>query len=161
MRTVMSLALEWKSLSSPALREETRRLEAERRREELRRRQLEKARRSRLVFAAFMLVVALVSGILFLSIFLQVMTAQNEMRTREASRQVELERRRQDVLRTEISALESPGRVEKTAAEKLGMVLADRAEYLEAPAYRAARLKGEESLPEAQARAEEAKKEGM
>lgn len=157
----MSLALEWKSLSSPALQEERRRLEAERRQEELRRRQLERARRSRLVFCAFLAVVSLVSGILFLSIFLQVMTAQNEVRTREASRQVELQRRQQDVLRTEISALESPGRVERAAVEKLGMVQAERAEYLETPAYRAARPSGGEGLPEAQARAEEGKEEGI
>jgi cell division protein FtsB len=122
------------------------------------RKELERARRSRLVFTAFLAVAILISGLLLLTVFLHVGVAQNEERLREASKEIELERRRQDALRTEIAALESPGRVEKEAVNRLGMVRVDRAEYLQTPAYRAAlerKLRErEEALPEAQARAE-------
>lgn len=150
----MSLALEWKSLSSPDLREEKRRQEEKRRREILRRKQMEKARRSRLVFSAFLVVACVMSGILLLSICMHVAVVQNEVRMREAQRQIELERRRQDALRLEIASLESPARIEKEAARKLGMIPVERAEYLETPAFQAARQGGQEGIAEAQARAE-------
>lgn len=154
----MSLALEWKCLSDPRLGEERRRLEERRRREEAVRKELERARRSRIVFAAFLAVAVATSGILLLTVVLNVCVAQNEVRLRESQREIELERRRQDAVRLEIASLESPARVEKEAVSRLGMVRAAEAEYLQTPAYRAAAerkaLEREVPVPEAQARVE-------
>ncbi len=152
----MSLALEWKCLSDPALGEERRRLEERRRREEAVRKEMERARRSRLIFTAFLAVALLASGILLLTVVLHVGVVQNEVRLRESQREIELERRRQDALRLEIASLESPGRIEREAVSRLGMVHVERAEYLQTPAYRAAverKLREREAaVPEVQAR---------
>ncbi len=160
----MSLALDWKCLSDPALREERQRLERRRSREKAVRKEMERARRSRLVFSSFLAVALLACGMLLLTVVLHVGVMQNEVRLRESQRQIELERRRQDAVRLEIASLESPGRIEREAALRLGMVRAERAEYLQTPAYRAAlermRREREAALPEAQARAE-GMEEGM
>lgn len=70
---------------------------------------------------------------LMLSLCLQVAAFQNEVRREEVRRAVEEERRTQEELRAEIARLESPARVEKEAAQRLGMVEVSRAEYLECP----------------------------
>lgn len=152
----MSLALEWKNLSSPSYREEIRRREERRQAEHLRRKQKQKARRTRLLFFSFLAVALIMCGILLLSICLHVMVVQNEISLRETERQIELERRKQDVARTEISSLESPARIEKEAVEELRMVQASAADYLETAAYRFAREGGGEGMPEAQAMAGDA-----
>ncbi|MBC7248177.1 MAG: hypothetical protein H5T73_10440 [Actinobacteria bacterium] len=149
----MSLAHEWKSLSYPEHGEEARRREEKRRAEQLRRKNKERARRMRLLFCSFLAVALLMCGILMLCIFLHVKVAQNEISTREAERQIELERRRQDAARAEISSLESPGRIEREAVEKLHMVQASTADYLETAAYRAAAEKGDGGIPGAHAMA--------
>lgn len=156
----MSLAYEWKSLSSPRYGEEARRREEKQRAEQLRRKNKEKARRTRLLFCSFLAVALLVCGILLLSVFLHVVVAQNEIKTREAERQIELERRKQDAARADISSLESPGRIEREAVEKLRMVQATRTEYLETEAYRSAMLKAGEGIPGAQAMAGDATQGG-
>ncbi len=154
----MSLAMEWKCLSDPRLGEERRRREERQRREEALRKEMERARRSRIVFTAFLAVALVASGILLLTVVLNVGVAQNEVRLRESQREIELERRRQDAVRLEIASLESPARVEKEAVNRLGMVRVEAAEYIQTPAYRAAAerkaLEREVPVPEAQARAD-------
>jgi len=156
----VSLALEWKNLSSPGRGEEVRRREEKRRAEHLRRKQKERVRRTRLFFLSFLAIALFLSGVLLLSIFLHVMVVQNEISLREVEKQIELERRRQDTFRTEISSLESPGRIEKEAVEKLHMVQAAAADYLETTAYRAARERDGEGMPGAQAMAGDAAQGG-
>lgn len=115
---------------------------------------LEKARRShrhRLVFFCFVLVALAVSGLFILSVLLQVMVAQNEMRVREIERQVELERRQQEELRVGIASLESPTRIEQIAAKDLGMEQVTRAEYLKTPAFMEARARQLERAKEEEA----------
>ncbi len=147
----MSLALDWKSISYPGYREDARRREEMRQAEKWRRKQAEKARRMRLLFFSFLVVTLLVSGILLLSIWLHVTVVQCEVRMREVERQIELERRSQDAARTEISSLESPGRIEKLAVEDLHMVPATQADYLETEAFKAARESGKEGDTEVHA----------
>jgi cell division protein FtsL len=103
-------------------------------------------RRHRLVFFCFVLVAMAVSGLFILSVLLQVMVAQNEMRVREIERQVELERRQQEELRVGIASLESPTRIEKIAAEDLGMEQVTKAEYLKTPAFLEAKARELERL---------------
>ncbi|MGQ9475511.1 MAG: hypothetical protein ACUVRX_04995 [Actinomycetota bacterium] len=161
----MSLALEWKIISDPRLGEERRLREERRRREQALRKERERARRSKLLFAAFTVVAGLVSGILLAAIVLHVGVVQNEVRLREARREIELERRRQDALRLEIASLESPGRIEGEAAGRLGMVQMEKVEYLETPAYRVAverRIRErEEAVSQVQAMAEDPGEGGM
>ena len=139
----MSLALEWKGSSYQAEREERRdgRKEAYRARKSL-----ERSRRMRLVFACFIAVAVFVSGLLIFSVYLHVAVVQNEMKARDVEHQIELERRHQEEVRVEIAGLESPARTEKIAAENQKMIQVAMAEYLETPAYQAARIEKSERL---------------
>lgn len=105
-----------------------------------------RTRRNRLLFACFCTVALAVSGLLVLSVFLQVSVAQNEMKTRRLEREIELEMRNQEAVRAEIAALESPGRIEKLAVETLKMVQVAQMEYLQTPAALAARAEAERNL---------------
>lgn len=137
----MSLALEWKDTTAPASREKKRGRDAE----ELRRRaRAADGRRLRLTFLCFIGVAAFVCALFILTICLHVMVVQNEIRVREVERQIELERRQHEAMRVEIASLESPARIEKLAVERLNMVQVVQAEYLETPAYQAAKLQEEE-----------------
>ena len=134
----MSLALEWKHLER-----EERREEAPRPRKDAERSRRPAVRRGpRLVFACFACVAAFVCGLLLLSVFLHVMLVQDEVRTRELEKRIELEKRRQEALRVEIASLEAPSRIEHLAVEELKMEQVAGAEYLETPAFRAARSGG-------------------
>ncbi len=134
----MSLALEWRSTADPAPREESPRA----RPAERPRRGAEDGRRVRIVFVCFSCVAAFVCGLLLLSVILHVMVVQNEMRARELEKRIELEKRDQEALRLEIASLEAPARVERIAVEELRMEQVARVEYLETPAFRAARSDG-------------------
>lgn len=141
----MSLALEWKGHECQAGGAEGRRREGDARAAAQRlRAHRERSQRNRTVFACFVVVSTAISALLILSVFLQVMVAQNELKTREVERQVELERRRQEGMRVEIAGLESPARIEQMAIGNLKMVQVAQAEYLETPAYQAARAGGGE-----------------
>ena len=132
----MSLALEWKGSAYPARGREGRAREKEDHRGHG---SPERTRRVRLTFICFVCVAAAVSGLLILTICLHVAVVQNEMRVREVERQIDLERRQQEGIRVEIASLESPARIEKIAVEAMKMVQSLQAEYLETPAYQAAR----------------------
>ncbi len=138
----MSLALEWKQEERPSgsdsghAREIAAREQAQRARANHRR-----SLRQRRVFACFVAVCTAVTGLLILSVFLQVSVAQNELKTRELERQIALEARHQEEIRAEIATLESPSRVEKLAVEKLKMVQVAKLEYLEAPSSEMAEAK--------------------
>ena len=143
----MSLALEWKQEAygrgeapglprGDAAREEALRARASRAR----------TRRHRLIFSCFCAVALAVSGLLIISVFLQVSVAQNELRTRELEREIELEMRRQEEVRAQIAALESPGRIEKLAVEELKMVQVAQMEYLKTPASLAEDAEEERNL---------------
>ena len=132
----MSLALEWKEHSHP-VRERTGddfRLDEESHRRKCAR----ESRRMRLTFICFVSVAAFVSGLFIIIICLHVMVVQNEMRTSEVERQIELERRQHETMRLEIASLESPARIENVAVGQMGMVPVAQAEYLETPRYRTA-----------------------
>lgn len=135
----MSLAVEWRYPSEAAEREARPR---PREAAERPRRGEAERRRTRLVFACFSCVAAFVCGLLLLSVFLHVMVVQDEVRTRELERRIELERRRQESLRVEIASLEAPRRIERIAVEELKMERVSGAVYLETPAFRAARKDG-------------------
>ena len=139
----MSLALEWKDPANPVRREESRGRDAE----ELRRRACAAdGRKLRLTFLCFIGVAAFVCGLFILIICLHVMVVQNEIQVREVERQIEQERRQHEAMRVEIASLESPARIEKMAVEQLRMVQVTQAEYLETPAYQAAKLQEQERL---------------
>lgn len=154
----MSLALDWKASSArsgilePRRRPEPRHKEARPRRAEekqrvaagescRRRNNLEHSRKMRLIFCCFIAVAAAFSGLLIISVCLHVSVVQNEIKARETERLIDLERRRQEELRVEIAALESPARIEDIAAGNLGMVQCTLAEYVETPAYQFAQAK--------------------
>ncbi|MDY6793664.1 MAG: hypothetical protein SWK76_00045 [Actinomycetota bacterium] len=154
----MSLALDWKASSArssilePRRRPETRRKETRPRHVEdkqraaageycRRRNNLEHSRRIRLMFCCFIAVAAAFSGLLIVSVCLHVSVVQNEMKARETQRLIDLERRRQEELRVEIAAMESPARVEGIATGNLRMVQYTLAEYVETPAYQFAQAK--------------------
>lgn len=147
----MSLAMEWKGTHySPARGEDKRGRERERSREKERNRERKSAadrRRLRLTFICFICVAAFITGLLILSIFLHVMVVQNEMKIREVEEQTDLERRRQEAIRVEVASLESPARIEQIAVEQLKMVQVALAEYLETPAYQAARAQEQNEIP--------------
>ena len=138
----MSLALDWREGEYPA---DGRRRDRAAVTEESRLRKRERERRrQRLTFLCFVSVAALISALFILIICLQVMVAQNDIRAREVERRIELERRQQEAMRLEIASLESQARIESLAVGQLGMVRAARTEYLETPAYEAAKRQGEE-----------------
>jgi len=139
----MSLALEWKGLPAPPHGGEKRGREKEAGR---RRKSAAEMRRLRLTFTCFLCVAVFISGLLILTIFLHVMVVQNEMKIRELEEETELQRRHQEAVRVEVASLESPARIERAAVEQLGMVQVTLAEYLETPAYQAARSQENEGL---------------
>ena len=155
----MSLAMEWKG-SSPVrgLRKPVRKPEPQpvrgqrplHRGEEARPRRIrvQGSRKARLVFTCFTAIAAGVCAILIFSVFLHVSVVQNEVRAEEVRDLIELERRQQEQLRVEIAALESPSRIEEIAAEIMGMVQSLQAEYVETPAYQAAKIKGQDGFAE-------------
>ena len=155
----MSLAMEWKG-SSPArgLRKPVRKPERQpardqkplRRVEEAhtRRKKVQGSRKARLIFTCFVAIAAGVCAILIFSIFLHVSVVQNEVKAEEVKDLIELERRQQEKLRVEIAALESPARIEEIAANIMGMVQSLQAEYVETPAYQAAKIKGQDGFAE-------------
>ncbi len=110
------------------------------------RKTVQRSRRHRLMFFCFLAVALIVSGLFILSVFLQVAVAQNEIKVRDMERQIELERRHQEEMRVEIASLESPSRIEELAAKDLVMVQVSQAEYLETPAFQAARTLQQEKL---------------
>jgi cell division protein FtsL len=133
----MSLALEWKEQAYPAPgRGESRAREAE---EARACKSEQERRRLRLTFLCFISVAAFVSGLFILTICLHVVVVQNEIKSREVERQIELERRQHEAMRLDIASLESPGRIENMAVEQLKMVQVTRAEYLETSSYQAAK----------------------
>jgi len=165
----MSLAVEWKGLSpargvgKPAGGRKAAAEATPRRREEEARRGRERAgesRRARLIFTCFIAVAAAVCTLLIISVYLHVSVVQNEVKAQEVERQIELERRQQEQLRVEIAALESPGRIEQIAVEILGMVQSMQAEYVETPAYQAAKIKDREEFPEHETVVSDAEKGG-
>jgi cell division protein FtsL len=113
-----------------------------------RREKVQGSRKARLVFTCFAAIAAGVCAILIFSVFLHVSVVQNEVKAEEVRDLVELERRQQEQLRVEIAALESPARIEEIAAEIMGMVQSLQAEYVETPAYQAAKIKGQEGFAE-------------
>lgn len=137
----MSLAMEWRH--SHGLEERAREPEP-RKAMECPRRAAAQGRRNRVVFACFICVAAFVCGLLLLSVFLHVMVVQDEVKTRDLERRIELEKRDQEALRVEIASLEAPSRIERIAVEELKMVQVAQAEYLETPAFRTARNAGTE-----------------
>ena len=139
----MSLALEWKGLPPPSHGGEKRGRQNE---INSRRKSAAETRRLRLTFICFVCVAAFISGLLILTICLHVMVVQNEMKIRELEEQTELERRQQEAVRVDVASLESPARIEKVAVQDLGMVQVALAEYLETPAYQAARSQENEGL---------------
>jgi cell division protein FtsL len=154
----MSLALEWKDSTHHARVGERRRPEAE---EVRRRKRAKEERKLRLTFTCFVLVALFISSLLILSICLHVMVVQNEMRVNEIEREIELERRQQEAARLEIASLESPARIEKMAVEQLNMVQMTLAEYLETPAYQAARLNDQNDLTNEEAMVSDTNQGGL
>lgn len=153
----MSLALEWKGI---AAREGCEREAGETRKAAAAVRDRQRSRRTRLVFTCFLAVAVAVSGLLIFSVCLHVSVVQNEMKIREIERQIELERRLQESLRAEIATLESPARVEDIAVNVMHMVQATLAEYLETPAYQAARDRESEPFSEEEAMVSDAERGG-
>jgi cell division protein FtsL len=158
----MSLAMEWKGSSPPrGLRRPARESENKTARgdkpprvvEEPRhgRKIIQGSRKARLVFTCFMAIAAAVCAILIFSVFLHVAVVQNEVKAQEVERLIELEKRKQEQLRVEIAALESPARIEDIAVRIMGMVQSIDAEYVETPAYQAAKIKGREGFSEEEA----------
>jgi cell division protein FtsL len=119
---------------------------------------MRKSRRNRLLFCGFLLSALIVSGILIFCVFLHVMVVQNELRTRELERQIELERRQQEDMRTEIASLESPGRIEKIAAERLNMAQVTRVDYLWSPSFKALKSGEKSKLSDGEAMYSDAKR---
>jgi cell division protein FtsL len=153
----MSLAMEWKGSSptrgvlEPASRRKTLKDEKPLRREQEahhRRKRVQSSRKARLVFTCFTAIAAAICAILIFSVFLHVSVVQNEVKAQEVEDLIELERRQQEQLRVEIAALESPARIEEIAARIMGMVQSIQAEYVETPAYQAAKIKGQEGFTE-------------
>lgn len=142
----MSLALEWKEQTCTTRgRGESRGRESEAVRERKSERKSERERRRlRLTFACFIAVALFVSGLFILNICLHVVMVQNEIRTREVERQIELERRQHEAMRVEIASLESPARIESIAVGQLKMVQVTQAEYLETQSYQAAKMQEQE-----------------
>jgi len=155
----MSLAMEWKGSSpkrgivKPASRRKTVKDEKPLRREEAhhKRKKVQSSRKARLVFTCFTAIAAAICAILIFSVFLHVSVVQNEVKAQEVEDLIELERRQQEQLRVEIAALESPARIEEIAARIMGMVQSIQAEYVETPAYQAAKIKGQEGFMQEEA----------
>lgn len=153
----MSLAMEWKG-SSPArgLRKPVRKQEQVRGEKPLgrddaarhKRKRAQSSRKARLIFTCFTAIAAAVCAVLIFSVFLHVSVVQNEVKAEEVKELIELERRQQEQLRVEIAALESPARIEEIAAKIMGMVQSIHAEYVETPAYQAAKIRGQEGFME-------------
>jgi cell division protein FtsL len=133
----MSLAAEWKGSPGQPARDAGK--EVDRHKQKARKQARASIRRKR-IFVCLMATAALLAALFIGSVFLRVMTAQNEVRLRDVQAQMDLEKRQQESLRVQIAGLESPARIEKVAVNTLHMVRVPWAVYVQTDAYKSARL---------------------